>query len=265
MERKGRQDLKNNFTNGSLPTAAHFKQLIDSVLNLQDDDFQSLLLQMGGPLRLYLNEQEKEEKEVLIEFFKSVGDTRGDSVWRFVLSKEKGGTHDILILQNEKRESILEISQKGEVKINSTLLHLGGRVFIPESIGSYPSINQGDHVPADGKWHPILTKLKGCQMYDIVARAGGDSARSKNYSMIKSTATLIPINRGLLSFLFPDRSTIQTLHSYAGSSRNKIDLKWDRDDTHAQLMIRSRSDFKGGIRIHYRIKRTWTDEIISNA
>lgn len=262
MERKGRDDLKDSFSRGSLPTAAHFRQLIDSMLNLVDDDFQKLLLQMGGPLQLHVNNKEMDEKEVLIEFFKRIEDTQGKSAWQFVLSKSKDNRQDVLELLNEERDVVIKISQNGEISINASRLHLGGRVFQAESIGSLKSANNEHAVPANGKWHPILENQQGCQMFEVIACAGNQSSRENNYSMIKSTVSLIPVNNGIFSFLFPDKSTIESVRSYSGSRRNKMDLKWVRDGKRAQLMIRTRCDFKGNLMIHYRIKRVWANELM---
>lgn len=265
MERKGRKDLINNFVSGSLPTTGHFRQLIDSMLNLEDDDFQSLLLQMGGPLQLHVNSRKNDEKEVLIEFHKKIEDTQGDSVWKFVLSHSQSGEYkrlDILELVNEQGDTILKIPQKGPIEVNSEKIKLNGQVILQESIGDFKGAVPTNAVPADGEWHAILEGFQDCHMFEVVACAGNPKSNSRNFSMIKSTVALIPINKGLMSFLFPDKSAIQTIHSYSGSSRNKIDLKWIRKGNSADLMIRTRCDFKGNIMIHYRIKRIWSNELM---
>ncbi len=260
MERKGRNELKEIFSRGSLPTERHFRTLIDSLLNLEDDDFQSLL---DGPLKIYSRNDQRSpgSKKTVLEFFRAQEDTKDQPVWKFTLNVDQKG-RESLHLVNSQQIEVLSISPSGEVTINSTQTLIKGSGYLAECYGNYYK-NCAYEVEADGAWHSVITKLTGCQAFEVMASTGNKYTPKSDFAITKATALLVPSPKRPWDFFFPEKNKIHMLQNHSGSSRNKIDFRWLRAaDNSFSLQTRTRRDYKGNTKIRCRMLKTFSHDFM---
>ncbi len=257
MAKRGKEYLKEVFRKGALPTESHFSLLIDSMFNLEDDDFEDLL---DGPLRLYLKEQEEGEdrRESLLKFYTAVSKADTQSSWRISLSED-----EVLSFKNKVGDTVFHLDQSGNVVVG-----MGGIRVMEDLIHSGL---KGQYSPnfrpvADGKWHSIIEGLEGCQVFQVTAGVGYKA--NSRFAIMQATVCLVPPKKNFWDFILPRFShrnaVVNVTQAFGHSVGDKIDLKWERsDDNKYDLKIRTRNDFGAKTLIRYHISRQWFDPFMS--
>lgn len=263
--KKNRETLRNYFRKGQFPSEVHFKDLVDSVVNIIDDGF-SKTPQHG------LGLAPQEDAEQLLSFFRSLNATNPE--WQLAFTKEEGAeglSFDRLQPQAgeaPKAVSQLFLAKDGPVGIHQRLprftLDVGGTVASSSRVGTY----QIGRVPADKKWHTLIGGLSGIQVFEVIATARGPEGRGR-YATTHAIAMGMP---------GPSRRRIRQNRSYMGFFWNRIELCWEytyQEEAREgqpkylyELKARTRTNY--GVHengdtcsIDFHITNLWNDEHLS--
>jgi len=242
-----REELKKLFRNGKLPSEKDFSELIDSGVNKLDDGFvkdddQGLVIASTG------------ESKKFISFFRKT-----DELNPFVVMERS--------VENSEALRITPFSESGNAATNnnSFFFHTNGSLGLgtPADEKYRLQIANGftgmyarsgtfatGKVPANGKWHPIITQLNNCQAFEVVARTG--VKHSGKFAMMHAIA--------VSTFGGPRaRNKVKKVCAQYGFFWNKINLKWSGKLHDYALMLRSNSNYGYGVYIHYHVTRLWDD------
>jgi hypothetical protein len=232
MARRNRETLKNFFRRGSLPDEDQFKDLIDSSLNIIDEGF-SRSINQGLEIGCI------DDSNKLMGFFKNVEDNQ--PVWSIALNKETGNL-DII---NQNEDPVLSLSPDGKIGIKTDTpendLDINGVISYKAKTGN---LKQGK-VPADGKWHPVLSNLKGCQALEIMAGVGKKG--TGKYALAHAVA---------LNTFFSNKK-IKINQSYYRRACNKLKFRWTGNSNSYNLEIRTKMNYGDQTQISYHISKLW--------
>jgi hypothetical protein len=244
FKKLNREELKKLFRKGKLPSENDFSLLIDSGINKLDDGFvkddeQGLVIASTG------------ESKKFMTFYR-----RTDDLHPFiVLERSDEGTEALKVTPQNTGEGI---------NGNSFFLHTNGSVGIGKAADAKYKLDiangfTGMHsragtyatgrIPADGKWHPIITQLNNCQAFEIVARAG--VKHSGRFAMMHAIA--------VSAFGGRARNKIKKVCAHYGFFWNKLNAKWSGQLHDYSLLLRSNSNYGSGVYIHYHVTRLWDD------
>jgi hypothetical protein len=258
MTSRHRETLKNFFADGRMPTSDHFRDLIDSTLNMTDEGFRKSAdngLELSTPVGF----------DALASFYR-------DQNPQSVVWSMSYGAHDQLQFNfgsaAATRESTPALTLDGSnqsVGINTTepkyALDVGGVIGAQGRIGRYP-LPRDTILPANGQWQFITDELQGCQGFEVVAGVGGRRGRGR-YALLHAIAlnTYNP-DPGWFS-LFLRKRPIRVTCAYYGRRCDRLELRWVGDhgrDCRYRLQIRSKCDYGEGIVIKAQLTRLWFDE-----
>ncbi|SMO48704.1 adhesin [Gracilimonas mengyeensis] len=250
MALRNRKTLKNYFQKGELPRQGHFEDFIDSVVNIVDDGI-SVSLKDGLKITP-LGEMGK-----LISFYREVQDDTPQ--WSIVLDKK----NNILSVHNYDKEEVMSFSPDGKVGIGKEVpeetLDVNGTVAMKGRKGSYTDGKQEESVkqkvPADGKWHNILTGLDGCHAYEIMAGVG--KKKSGQYALLHAIA--------LSTFGGWRTGKIRKTQAHYRWFWHKIMLRWKGSTYNYSLQMRTMIDYGENESISYHITRLWFDDYMKNS
>ncbi|UTW62261.1 hypothetical protein KFE98_20025 [bacterium SCSIO 12741] len=163
-----RASLKQLFKNGVKPTQKSFAELIESTVNKVDDGF-SKDMQNGLMLS-----PEGESSESLLSFYRKIDDLK--PAWSVQLN-QANDQFGLRFMDGKTDKSLLYLKQGGFLGVANENpeypLHVTGMAGLDGRLGTFAK----GTVPADGKWHPIVSKLTGCQGFEVVAKAAGTPRR----------------------------------------------------------------------------------------
>ncbi len=241
MAIQDRNTLKRFFRKGQMPSESNFHDMIDSYVNKVDDGLaknveDGLMLSPSG------------SSAKMISFYKNIQDK--SNIWSINL--DKGSTN--LHFANYLGDSVMSLTKEGYVGINNEEpkyhLDIGGTAAMQGRIGTFAS----GFVPADGEWHPILSELNGCQIFEVVAGVGKKKAGM--YGLIHAIAT---------TTYGDSRNKINITQARYGSHKNRIQLRWKGETFNYNLEMRSRSSYGENFLIQYFITKLWFDEYMDNS
>lgn len=244
MKLLNRDTLKNFFVTGSQPSQGNFSNLIDSMVNKVDDGFSKDMEHglMLSPMK---------SGNSLISFFQTMDNPEPD--WSVRLNpddKTLGLDFGEPNTTDDSIQSRVFMQRGGNVGIGTQqpkfLLDVNGTAGMQTRIGTYPSANATNTVPADGRWHTILSGLNNCQAFEIVAQTG--LPKHGKYALLHAIA---------LSTFGRSRSKIRKTQAHYGFWWNKIAIRWTGSTFDYGLEIRTRSNYGTGININYNITRLW--------
>ncbi len=241
----GRKSLKNLFAVGNRPSSENFGALIDSCLNKVEDGIgknneNGLMLAPEG------NDSEK-----LMSFYDSIQDPLPQ--WSLELEKENGSGLGIYepISESEQKNRLF-FKKGGNIGINSmsprTKLEVSGVLASESRIGTYKLAT----VPADGKWHDILSDLNGCVAFEVMAQVGKE--KKGKYALLIAQA---------LSTFGNSKNKISTTQAHYGWWWNKLNLRWRGSTYKYSLQLRTRSDYGSDEQIRFYITKLWDTEIMN--
>lgn len=242
-----RISLKDFFKNGTIPNEKHFSFLIDSMINKQDDGFNKdsengLILSTTGI------------SKKILTIFKKVDDL--DPF--YFIEVDENGSYSLKLKPNLDL-SEEELAKKsfffnengslgiGERKEEGIKLNVAGFASFEGRTGNY----RKGMVPADGKWHPIVSNLNNCHAFEIIARTG--KRTTGRFSIIHATA---------LSTFGKSSNKIKKTTAYYGSFLNKLNLRWKSYGTYNyELQLKSNRNYGDNTQIYFRVTDLWDDKL----
>lgn len=269
MTKRNRKTLTGNFADGKLPTQEAFGDLIDSMVNIVDDSFDKSV--QNGMEVAQLDNSCK-----LISFYDEI--TVKTPLWSIAFSTSgygdgAGSYKNLNFFYGTNNATGLTLAsaagnKSGEEKTEEEKIRVGINKNNPEHemdvngvIASDGRIGRGgkkeNEVRADGKWHPIVTGLDGCQAYEIMAGVG--KPQSGKYALLHAFA----LNT------FNSKKGNITYHQAHYSSRcDQIDLRWVGETHNYSLEMRTRCSFEQNgneeIYIRYYMTQLWFDPFMEN-
>ncbi len=270
MSKQDRTTLKSFFREGALPTAEHYRDLIDSAVNQVEDGFDKTttdglkLSSVGASRRL-------------MSLYKGLG-TREPS-WTVEHGQAPGQLHlrqgheaEGFSLDGEDRAkgpAALTLTRDGRTGLGTEdpawRLDVAGTARMAGRIGVVlPGMT--DVLPADGGWKDITPSITGCQAFEVMAGTGGDRAEGK-YALLHAIAmnAFHPRNP-ILNWLF-GRRRIRSQTAVYGSYAHRLQLRWLATEPrhHFKLQIRSCANYGEGKVIRYHLTRLWFDSLMDGA
>ena len=269
MTKRNRKTLTDNFSDGKLPTQEAFGDLIDSMVNIVDEGFDKSAL--DGMKIAQLDNNSK-----LISFYDEI--TVKTPLWSiaFSMSGYGGGAGNyknlnfyygnnkatgLTLASVPEKETEEEKAEEGKIRLGINNNNPQHEIDVNGVIASDGRIGREGRkeleVRADGKWHPIITGLDGCQAFDIMAGVG--KQRSGRYALLHAFA----LNT------FNSKKGNITYHQAHYSSRcDQIDLRWVGQTHSYSLEMRTRCSFEQNameeIFIRYYVTQLWFDPFMEN-
>lgn len=256
MAKKNRSTLKRYFSEGALPSADQFADLIDSALNTIDEGFDKTP-ENGFEISLI------GDHDRLISFFRNQAGRQ--AVWS--ISYDKANDRLLFIRPREEGEAVRVVAfdPRGRLGINKSdpqwSLDVAGVVASEGRIGANP--NKQKSVPADGAWHDITDPLSGCQAFEVMAGAGNKG--SGMYALMQAVALNAFNPKGPLFNFFRRKNRIKYNQAYYLSRGHKIKLRWHGTTDHYTLQLRTNCDYGDGIMVRYYLTRLWFDEAMTES
>lgn len=241
----GREELKEHFRNGKLPTEHHFASLIDSTINKQEDGFSKdeengmLVAALGASKRFVSFYRTNDDLE---PFFLMEKDERENPGFRMQSNSNGNAEQD-----TDARSFYFHLNGNMGVgrKCNPCYkMEVAGFVAMEGRTGTY----MVGKVPADGRWHSIISGLDNCQAFEVMARTG---RRTSGKFAIMHAYALSAFGRSC--------SKIRRTSAHYGFFWNRLRLRWKGSTHHYDLQLRTNSNYGPDVEIFYRITRLWDD------
>ena len=249
MTKRNRKTLTDNFADGKLPTQEAFGDLIDSMVNVVDDGFEKNAKDGMKVAQL--------DGAKLISFYYKI--TANDApLWSiaFPMTGYGGGFKNLnffcggytvngLTLAREDGQENGPDGESGEGRIRVGInknnpeyaMDVNGVIASNGRIGRVgcDKENKELEVRADGKWHPVITKLRGCQAFEIMAGAGRKN--SGKYALLHAFALNAFNPKETFNFR---KSNITCHQAHYSSSCEQIALRWRKGRTTRMMNTRSK-------------------------
>lgn len=230
MAKLNRETLKSYFKPGERPSEKVFSDLIDSTINILDDNFPNY---KETSLKITGNN----DRRTTLAIYTEIDDK--ESLWNIDLAKNG----NLSFCSTEKKEEYLTLSPEGNIILKGKQITLKGNV------------TQGifNNCPANGKWQEINQSLPGVNIYEITA-------------VYTSATGSCKILRALVSHCGNRNRRIKRKRPFSFFWQNKIKIKWKKQKNTDEgavkfgLYIRSRYASKDRT-ISYSINRVWPSEI----
>jgi len=246
-----RQSLKSLFSDGKRPNANNFGSLIDSVINKADDGISKnfkdgLTLAPEGTLA-----PDGEKATRIISFKEKIQDRL--PAWGLELTQnETQGLGFTEPISEKESKTRLFFEKGGNIGVGTTKprtsLEVNGILGVNSRIGTY----KFGTIPADRKWHPIITDLNGCCAFEVMAQVGKE--KTGRYALLHAHA---------LSTFGKSFHRIRRTQAHYGWWWNKLSIKWIGNTNNYSLVLRTRSDYGSDQEIKFYITKLWDNEILS--
>jgi hypothetical protein len=220
MARRSRDTLKLKFSQGAMPSSEAFGDLIESMLNIVDQQFDKT---PQDGLKVGQFSQGK-----LLSFYHDI-DVKSP-IWAVRMEQPSDNlmigtdTHPgALTLRNRNGNATdeplqLEASTDDDrAKLGKFELDVNG-VLVADGRHGRPGLR----VPADGEWQYITPVLQGCQAFEVVAGAG--KTGSGKYAVLHAFA----MNA------FNGKGDITYHQAYCGNRCSQLELRWKPESSRLQ-------------------------------
>ena len=254
----GRNELKDRFKAGRMPSEDDFMSLIESMVNSIDEGF--AISEENG-----LEIKQKKEDGQAASFFSNLAEHKPQ--WFVNVRKSIENNDSILNLKTplmNAEESALTIQSTGSKEETNIApkTHVGIGNSNPKceldvqgwiaSKGRTGYENENFEVFADGKWYDITDVMTGCHCFEITAGVGGNEGDGKF-----ALAHAIAVN------VFNSHPSVRITQSYSGGRGAKIDIRFHKSkhkyEYTLQLRVRHKYDNEGKIKVRYRLTNLWKD------
>ncbi len=238
-----RQSLKTLFSAGARPKESNFFSLIDSMVNKIDDG-----ISKNKEDGLILSPEGKESDRV-ISFYENVEDELPQ--WSFELDQQtNNGLSIITPIDKTKSNTVISFQKSGEIGIGTktpkTDLDVKGTLGTEARLGTYKL----DTVPANGKWHDIVSGLDGCVAFEIVAQVGKE--KTGKYALLHAHA---------ISTFGKSHHKIRKTQAHYGWFWNKMAIRFTGSTYNYKLQIRTRSDYGTDQKIRFHVTKLWDNNM----
>lgn len=239
MAYRSRNTLIDLFSVGQMPTADHFKNLIESTVNILDDGF-SKDAQSGIKLAPI-----SEEKGTVMTFLQNMTNEAGAS-WKFDVRN-----NDMYICNSDKngKGQMIRLKQNGEVEIGKegADIYMKGTLHAEQRAGK-----RAEQVQADGQWHDITDFLVGVHALEVVCVMGKRS--TGKHAILVAHAT----------HCFGAKPRIRRIRSHFGFFGNKLVLRWisSKADRACKLQVKTRLKPGNDIFIQASITSLWDNPLM---
>jgi hypothetical protein len=242
MTKRNRKTLSSYFTNGALPKEENFSDLIESMVNIVDDGFDKSP-QNGMKIA------QLESSSKLISFYEEI--TVKAPVWSIAFSAQKqsaqtGGGQNLNFYLGQQNASGMTLAagpardsgngdntETREIRVGINNESPRQALDVNGVIAANGRIGREGKIRADGEWHPILSKLDGCQAFEVTAGVGKPS--SGRYALMHAFAVNV----------FNSKKANITYHqAHYLSKCDQIDLRWVGDMHDYALEMRTRCSYE---------------------
>lgn len=243
MTKRNRKTLTSYFKNGALPKEENFSDLIESMVNVVDDGFDKSP-QDGMKIA------QLENSSKLISFYDEI--TVKTPVWSMAFSEPKPGKE----AKNKKNLNFYFGPQNApgvtldggadkdgdgsDDNVDGRKIRVGINNDSPQQaldvngvIAANGRIGREGKIRANGEWQPILTKLDGCQAFEIMAGVGKPS--SGRYALMHAFA---------LNTFNSKKANITYHQAHYMSKCDQIDLRWVGEMHDYSLEMRTRCSYE---------------------
>lgn len=252
-----RNDLKERFKAGRMPTEEDFMSLIDSMVNCMDEGFD--VTEENG-----LEIKQKKDGGRLASFFANLAEHKPQ--WFIDVRKNTEKNESRLNLRtpnlNPEESAMTVVSMRSEDADIKNKTRVGIGIATPKcaldvngaiaSKGRLGYENDKYDVPADGEWHDVTDVLSGCHCYEIVAGVGGNEGDGK-----------FAIAHAIATNAFNCHPSVKLTHSYSGGRGSRIDIRFckskNKYEYTLQLRTHHKYDDSGKIKVRYRLTKLWYD------
>lgn len=244
MKLLNRQTLKKFFSAGARPKESNFSSLIDSMMNKIDDGI-SKTMEDG----LMLSPEGKESDRIL-SIYESIEDQLPQ--WSFTLNQEEDkGLSIIAPVTKDEANNVMHFQKTGAIGVGTktprTTLEIDGTLGIDTRVGTYKL----ETVPADGKWHDVITNLDGCVAFEVVAQVGKE--KTGKYALLHANA---------VSTFGKSHHRIRRTQAHYGWFWNKIAIRFTGSTYNYKLQLKTRSDYGTGHNISFHITKLWDNDMM---
>jgi hypothetical protein len=249
MTWRNRETLRNYFGDGTLPTQAHFTDLIDSMLNMVDEGFRKTVAN-GQELYAPVGHHN------LLSFYRDQDPQQ--ALWRVSLGPQlnqlqfqpQGTSQPLLSLDAQQRVGIGTANPQTTLDVRGTVGSQGRRGTLP-----LPK----EPLKANGEWQDLTGDLEGCQAFEVMAGAG--LRGTGHFGLLHATA-LSAYNPGGWFARWHTRRGIRQTQAWWGRRCDKLQLRWHGThgrDAKYRLQIRTGCNFGDQVRIQAQLTRLWFD------
>jgi hypothetical protein len=249
MTWRNRETLRSYFGDGTLPTQAHFGDLIDSTLNMVDEGFRKTIAN-GNELYAPVGHHN------LLSFYRDQSPQQ--ALWRVSL----GAQQDQLQFQpGDSASPVLSLDAQHGVGIGTAApqatLDVRGTVGSQGRRGMLPLAQE--RLLANGGWQDLTGDLEGCQAFEVVAGAG--CAGTGHFGLVHAIAMSAYNPGGWLAWT-SERRGIRRTQAWWGRRCDRLQLRWR--GTHGRkaayrLQIRTGCNFGDQVQIQAHVTQLWFD------
>ena len=270
MAKRNRSTLKNYFRQGTMPSAEHFSDLIDSCVNQVEEGF---IKPPATGLQLKALDQEH-----ILSFYQQnhpnlpiwhVGFAPQETNLQIFSNPKANLAEDSDPFTQTDREPAINLSMtaQGHVGINTATprqtLDVNGTIAAHGRMGTQLLDSP---IPADGQWHDITPELEGCHMFEVVAGIG--IQHSGRYALAHALAinTCAPNKHW---WQWHDKNPINVTQAHFHSAADKIKFRWRQDNHEGTvrpyvLQMCTNTSFGENQTIQYHITRLWNDPFMEH-
>lgn len=275
MTQRNRKTLADNFMDGRMPTQASFGDMIDSMVNIVDDGIDKS--PKDGLKISQLNNNNK-----LLSFYDEI--TVKDSLWSLAFSlssqgEEGGNLRNMGFYCGSSKYAGLTLvgtttPEMPEHERQAGKIRLGVNKQEPEYeldvVGIVASDGRAGRsgeiaVMADGRWHPILTGLAGCQAFEVMAGVGKEG--TGRYALLHAFA--LNTFNSKPGWFSSTKGRINYHQSHCSSKCDQIELRWVDGENGYSLEMRTRCDYRvkesEELYIRYTLSQLWFDPFMANS
>jgi hypothetical protein len=254
MAEVSRDELKKNFRNGTLVKENHFADLIDSFVHKSDNNVSAggilgnSLIPTGKKYFSFYKDGVNQQKNLPTFSLEATQDSSQSEGVSVVVPGAAGCYKNLISFKSERDRNG---NNFGRVGINTTTpaldLDVNGSVGMKSRIGRFrdPAIDPRQ-VVADGKWHNLITNLKGITILEVAIAVYCPEGKHAMYY-------------GILSNAFGKGSNVKAIQQSYSSWWHRLQLQWTKArNGQYGLKVRTASAYKTKPMIYNRITNLWS-------